>query len=400
MEFILTVTTKAFAEIINKQKFPHKTTFVVCVSGGVDSMTLVLLFNEFLLNTHGTNKNLIAVTVDHKLIDTSRADADTVHGWLAAKNIAHEILTWEHPPLASRIEEDGRIARYKLLTNFCKEIGSNALYTAHHATDQAETFLMRLRRGSGLMGLCAMRPQTVVNGVLVCRPLLGVCKQDLRDTLQQRFSAHPHLTDLNNSKTELERAFLRHNMKTLEECGLCAKAIITSVNHLQSIEMQLQQLVLVARQKFVKFGVACPREKRCKKKKGATKVVTVNGVDGEARQCENGEARQCGNGEGKASAKEEVLKISLDIIKECIPQVVKMVLRECLKQVGAAQQPICSQAILDRLYDKITKRDFRGATARGCVIRKRGGALEIVEEKRKGGKTVAETQQGEASRGR
>lgn len=58
--------------------------------------------------------------------------------------------------------------------------GATLLVTAHHATDQAETVLMRLGHGSGLGGLGGMALLSEVEGVPVCRPLLGVAPRGLR----------------------------------------------------------------------------------------------------------------------------------------------------------------------------------------------------------------------------
>jgi tRNA(Ile)-lysidine synthetase-like protein len=393
----LIVTAELFASIINEQNFQHNTKFVVGVSGGVDSMSLVFLFNELLLNTYETNENLIAVTVDHQLTDGSSDDALQIHAWLSAKNIQHEILTWEHDTLSSRIEEDGRTARYRLLGDFCEKVGSNTLYIAHHALDQAETFLMRLRRGSGLTGLCAIRPRTVLHGVLVCRPLLGVYKQDLIDTLRERFGNHPHLTDPNNSKKELERVAIRQNMKALEECGICAKGIVSSVKHLQDIDEQLQQLAKIAIRNFVRnettetqdktVGNSVARDQGNKKNQPPSKKNKGNpGLKWGVLE-ENGAAQGL-----DMSRYAEITKVSLDIVKECMPQVVKIVLRECFIRVTTFSSQVCSQKTLDRLYEKITKRDFRGATASGCVIRRTKEGLEVTRENRKKGRQAEEGQ--------
>lgn len=64
-----------------------------------------------------------------------------------------------------------------------KRLEANALLTAHHQDDQAETVLMHLLRGSGMSGLCGMRMVAPFGGALVIRPFLGLPKQQLKDAL-------------------------------------------------------------------------------------------------------------------------------------------------------------------------------------------------------------------------
>ncbi|MDR3285284.1 MAG: tRNA lysidine(34) synthetase TilS [Holosporales bacterium] len=320
---------KEFTKII--QIFPYKNKFAIGVSGGADSMALTLLFNEFLLNTLGSNENLIAVTVDHRLRPESRDEAEQVHLWLSKYKMNHKVLTWEHAPLASQIEEASRQARYQLLTGFCKENGITALYTAHHAGDQTETFLMRLKRGASLTGLCSIRPISYLNQIQIIRPLLEIPQEDLKEILQQYFK-QDYINDSSNEDEKFERVFIRKSWMVLEEIGLKKQAVISSIKYLQNLENQLQDLAKKAIKDYI--------------------------------QKENG-----------------IIKFSVELTKTQIPQVVKMVLSNVFLQVCENKTP-CSQGILDRLYEKITKRDFRAATARGCIIRKKSGFLEILKENR------------------
>ncbi len=74
----------------------------------------------------------------------------------AALGVPHRILTWTEPKPGSGIQAAAREARYRLLAAACRAAGAGDLLVAHHLEDQAETFLLRLRRGSGVDGLAAM----------------------------------------------------------------------------------------------------------------------------------------------------------------------------------------------------------------------------------------------------
>lgn len=76
-----------------------------------------------------------------------------------------------------------REARYSLIVQACQQAGSAHLMTAHHADDQAETFLLRLIHASGLDGLAGIAPVNKTylqsHGVRILRPLLDVHKAEL-----------------------------------------------------------------------------------------------------------------------------------------------------------------------------------------------------------------------------
>ncbi len=81
------------------------------------------------------------------------------------------------------LQAEARAARYAALGEWLGARGLDALATAHHAGDQAETVLMRLNRGSGLSGLACIRAVAEVPGCgrRLVRPLLGWGKGELED---------------------------------------------------------------------------------------------------------------------------------------------------------------------------------------------------------------------------
>ena len=83
------------------------------------------------------------------------------------------------------MQERAREARYDLMAAYCHAHDIPALVTAHHLDDQAETFLMRLKRGSGLDGLAAIPEESVWSGIAVLRPLLDMPKARLAATLDR-----------------------------------------------------------------------------------------------------------------------------------------------------------------------------------------------------------------------
>ena len=151
------------------------------VSGGADSLALLLMLDAFL---RPQGRRVVALTVDHGLRPESRAEAEYVAKLAAERQIEHHILIWKGEKPEKGIEEAARTARYNLLCGWCSENGIGTLAVAHHLLDQAETFLMRLQRGSGLNGLCGMAPVSEKNSIRLIRPLLSVHPDKLKNFLR------------------------------------------------------------------------------------------------------------------------------------------------------------------------------------------------------------------------
>ena len=148
--------------------------FAVAVSGGSDSLALLLL-------AHAAFGDCVRVlTVDHGLRPAAADEAAMVAGHAAALGVPHTTLHWAGPHPAANLQAAARAARYGLLRDWCAAHGTSWLATAHHRDDAAETLLLRLARGAGTGGLAGIRPRRDLGGgVTLLRPLLGMAKADL-----------------------------------------------------------------------------------------------------------------------------------------------------------------------------------------------------------------------------
>jgi tRNA(Ile)-lysidine synthase len=207
------VTREEFFELL---KIPPHSNVVVAVSGGADSMALLLLAREC--------AQVTALTIDHGLRAESRDEAQQVKHWCEALNITHHTLSWQSQPLASAAQEQARNARYALLSQWCEDNDARYLLTAHHRDDQAETLFFRLARGSGIDGLAAIQPSvTLANGITLLRPLLSIPKARLIATLQAH--GQDWIEDPSNQNPNYTRNRIRALIaQTGDADGICERA--------------------------------------------------------------------------------------------------------------------------------------------------------------------------------
>ena len=151
--------------------FPAGGTVLCCVSGGVDSMSLL----HFLAGQSARlGFQLHACHFDHGIRPESDADAEFVRAQCEARNIPLHAVKVDVPYYAKAhglgLEEAGRKLRYDWFHKVADRFDDCVIATAHHADDNAETLLLHLVRGSGLGGLGGIPPR---RGRLV-RPFLNV----------------------------------------------------------------------------------------------------------------------------------------------------------------------------------------------------------------------------------
>lgn len=202
----------------------------LAVSGGADSTALMVLVARWLEQTGAGLPRVVVFTFDHGLRAESASEAAAVAGHAERLGLAHLIQRWTGEKPATGKQAAAREARYGAMAAAAVETGIGALVTAHTEDDQAETLLMRLARGSGLDGLSAMAPATLVHGLRLLRPLLATPRARLMATLAE--AGVPWLEDPSNSDLAYERVRVRHAQPALAELGLTATALATSAARL------------------------------------------------------------------------------------------------------------------------------------------------------------------------
>jgi tRNA(Ile)-lysidine synthase len=208
----------------------------VAVSGGPDSIALLLLAAA------ARPQRVEAATVDHGLRPAASGEAIMVAQLCERLDIRHSTLAarWSTPPVTA-IQEQARKMRYRLLSYWAEEQQLGALVTAHHADDQAETFLMRLARGSGVRGLAAMRSRSITTGshIRLLRPLLQWRKSELEQICIDA-SVTP-VVDPSNEDVLFERVRIRQALAGSD--WLDAAAVARSAAHLADADVALDWAV-------------------------------------------------------------------------------------------------------------------------------------------------------------
>ncbi|MBE2896132.1 tRNA lysidine(34) synthetase TilS [Pasteurellaceae bacterium HPA106] len=178
--------------------------FLLAFSGGLDSTALLLLFAQF--KRQHPHIQLRAVHIHHGL--SPQADAWAEHCQSVCKQLSVPLILERVHVNSQNIEAHARVARYATFRRLC--LPNEYLVTAHHAQDQSETFLLALKRGSGLQGLSAMPVLKLCDEMVHFRPLLT----QTRDSLLAFVQAHnvAWVEDESNTDTRFDRNFLRHTV--------------------------------------------------------------------------------------------------------------------------------------------------------------------------------------------
>lgn len=149
-------------------------TVLVGVSGGADSM---LLLDFFVKNKDKLNIKVKAAHIEHGIRGKSSLDdAAFVKAYCEHNNIEFHMLSIHAVSEAAAaglgVEEYSRNKRYA----FFESIECDKIATAHNLSDNIETVLFRLVRGTGLKGVCGIPP---VRGKII-RPLIEISSDDIR----------------------------------------------------------------------------------------------------------------------------------------------------------------------------------------------------------------------------
>ncbi|MBJ7578494.1 tRNA lysidine(34) synthetase TilS [Devosia sp. MC532] len=307
----------------------HEKTIGLAVSGGADSLALMILAHRWAQSAPHTPK-LIVYSLDHDLRPEAAAEVEMVLREAARLGLTARALKWTGEKPETGISEAARAARYGIIGAAMIEDGATLLLTAHHRSDQAETVLMRLAHGSGIEGLRGMAARSQVEGITVFRPLLEIDPKHLIALVKQE--AMTAVQDPTNEDTSYERVRWRKLLPALAAEGLDGAALSRFAQRMAETDLAIGQMADAAFDELVDL-----------------------------------------DGFGAAT-------ISRDAFTALSPAIGRRMLSRVLTIVGGRQKPRALGQV-DRLYDSIIANTLqRAATALGAVARVREKTLVISRE--------------------
>ena len=224
----------------------------LAVSGGGDSMALLYLAADWARVQHVA---LSVVTIDHQLRRESGAEAALVKRVAQELGLAQTTLPWQGWDGQGNLPDAAREARLELIDGWRGEM--QHVLMGHTQDDQAETFLMRLRRGSGVDGLSGIAQVHHVAGarrhdlsrptsehrpsapLQILRPLLAVSRASLRAYLTK--IGAKWVDDPSNEDDRYERVRMRQFMPALGSVGLSQKGLADTTKRLRRARTALSR---------------------------------------------------------------------------------------------------------------------------------------------------------------
>ncbi len=215
--------------IQEKNLISHGEHIIVGVSGGADSVCVLLILHSL---QRELDLKITAVHINHMIRTEAVDDEKFVKDLCGKLSIPCISFKIDVKMIAQRekktLEEAGRKARYDIFYKTMKKYHADKIAVAHHQNDQAETFLYRCARGTGIYGAGAMKEK---DGALI-RPLLCIKKQEIVKYLQQE--GQEWVEDASNQDDTFARNQIRNqiiprlegvNEQAVEHIGLLCEDI-------------------------------------------------------------------------------------------------------------------------------------------------------------------------------
>ena len=224
--------------------------YIVALSGGADSVALLLLLKEHGFNVHAAHCNFHLRGAES---DRDESFCVSLCQQLGVELHRAHFCTREYAELHKvSIEMAARELRYRWFGQLCQDLGAAGVCVAHHRDDSVETVLLNLVRGTGLRGLTGIRPRSELvvpcgqdvqkqMKLVVLRPLLCVSRAEIEAFLAEK--GQGYVTDSTNLEADVQR-----NVVRLEVLPLLQKlnpAVAENIQRTAENLSEAQQVLIV-----------------------------------------------------------------------------------------------------------------------------------------------------------
>ena len=223
--------------IIHHDLFKNHGRYIVALSGGADSVALLLILKQLGVSLSAAHCNFLLRG------EESERDEQFCVSLCERLGITLHRIHFDTQFYARQhkvsIEMAARDLRYRYFAQLAKDIKADGICVAHHRDDNVETVILNLLRGSGVDGLAGIAPK---NGNIL-RPLLCISRQDILDYLQ--LQGQNYVTDSTNLEDDALRNRIRHHViPLLETINPAAKEnIAQTAKYLRQAKMMLEGLM-------------------------------------------------------------------------------------------------------------------------------------------------------------
>ena len=179
---------------------------VIGVSTGSDSMALF----HYMINNY--KDTIICAHINHNVRKQSKDEELFLKNYCKSNNIIFETMKIDEYK-ENNFENEARKKRYNFYKQILNKYNSKYLLLAHHADDLIETVLMKIIRGSSIIGYAGIKKITKRNNYYIIRPLLDYTKEEILQYIKDNNITY--YEDITNKDTKYTRNRIRKNILPL-----------------------------------------------------------------------------------------------------------------------------------------------------------------------------------------
>lgn len=211
---------------------PEKT-FLVGFSGGYDSLCLLDILKQF---SEKYGFKLVALHLNHNWRgEESQSEEEACRVFCEKNNIEFISETLQQ---SQKTENAAREARYEFFTRHAEKYPNSVILTAHTLSDNAETLIYRIIKGTGISGLQGIPPMRLVKNIPLYRPLLNISRREIEDYCNSKGLVAN--TDSSNFDINYKRNFIRHKIMPLfDEINFHSENSINSLSEIATSQCNI-----------------------------------------------------------------------------------------------------------------------------------------------------------------